>query len=107
MARRPVLARQTFLQYRALHHAVAFCGFKPGAPDRGPAFRHPGSHVGSRPAQGLSHTGPPMNATAKLQELGQSLWLDNISRNMIDTGLLETYIRDFSITGLTSNPSIF
>jgi transaldolase len=48
-----------------------------------------------------------MNATSKLQQLGQSLWLDNISRNMIDTGLLETYIRDFSITGLTSNPSIF
>ena len=48
-----------------------------------------------------------MNATSKLQELGQSLWLDNISRNMIDTGLLATYIRDFSITGLTSNPSIF
>jgi transaldolase len=48
-----------------------------------------------------------MNATAKLQHIGQSLWLDNISRNMIDTGQLETYIRDFSITGLTSNPSIF
>jgi transaldolase len=48
-----------------------------------------------------------MNATSKLQELGQSLWLDNISRNMIDTGLLQTYISDFSITGLTSNPSIF
>lgn len=48
-----------------------------------------------------------MNATSKLQQLGQSLWLDNISRNMIDTGELETYIREFSITGLTSNPSIF
>jgi transaldolase len=48
-----------------------------------------------------------MKATAKLQALGQSLWLDNITREMLDTGQLQRYIDEFSITGLTSNPSIF
>src|SRR3954466_1788036 len=48
-----------------------------------------------------------MNATAKLQKLGQSLWLDNITREMLDSGQLQRYIEEFSITGLTSNPSIF
>jgi transaldolase len=48
-----------------------------------------------------------MNATAKLKELGQSLWLDNITREMLDSGQLQRYIEEFSITGLTSNPSIF
>src|SRR5947209_20517193 len=48
-----------------------------------------------------------MNATAKLQALGQSLWLDNITRAMLDSGELQRYIEEFSITGLTSNPSIF
>lgn len=48
-----------------------------------------------------------MNTTQQLQDLGQSLWLDNISREMLNTGTLSDYIRNFSITGLTSNPSIF
>jgi transaldolase len=48
-----------------------------------------------------------MKATAKLHELGQSLWLDNITREMLDSGKLQRYIDEFSITGLTSNPSIF
>src|SRR3954452_21426013 len=48
-----------------------------------------------------------MKATAKLQALGQSLWLDNITREMLDSGQLQRYIDEFSITGLTSNPSIF
>jgi transaldolase len=48
-----------------------------------------------------------MNPTAQLHATGQSLWLDNISRNLLDSGTLERYIRDFSVTGLTSNPSIF
>jgi transaldolase len=48
-----------------------------------------------------------MNATQKLHDLGQSLWLDNISRDLLDNGQLRRYIDDFSITGLTSNPSIF
>src|SRR3954462_3999551 len=48
-----------------------------------------------------------MKPTAKLHELGQSLWLDNITREMLDSGQLQRYVEEFSITGLTSNPSIF
>src|SRR4051794_10445800 len=48
-----------------------------------------------------------MKTTAKLQALGQSLWLDNITREMLDSGQLQRYVEQFSITGLTSNPSIF
>lgn len=49
-----------------------------------------------------------MNAnTKKLQDLGQSLWVDNISREMLETGTLARYIADYCVTGLTSNPTIF
>ena len=48
-----------------------------------------------------------MNATTKLHALGQSLWLDNISRPLLTSGTLSRYIDEFSITGLTSNPTIF
>lgn len=48
-----------------------------------------------------------MNATRQLQGLGQSLWLDNITREILDNGTLRDYIDTFSITGLTSNPTIF
>jgi transaldolase len=48
-----------------------------------------------------------MKATQALHELGQSLWLDSISRKMLDDGTLEGYISDLSVTGLTSNPTIF
>jgi transaldolase len=48
-----------------------------------------------------------MKPTEKLHEFGQSLWLDNISREMLDSGLLRRYIDEYSVTGLTSNPSIF
>jgi transaldolase len=48
-----------------------------------------------------------MKPTAKLHESGQSLWLDNISREMLDSGQLQRYIDEYSVTGLTSNPSIF
>jgi len=48
-----------------------------------------------------------MKATQQLNELGQSLWLDNITRDLLDKGTLERYIADLSITGLTSNPTIF
>ena len=47
------------------------------------------------------------NAPSKLQNLGQSLWLDNITRDMLDSGTLKRYIDKLSITGLTSNPTIF
>ncbi len=49
-----------------------------------------------------------MNArTQALHDAGQSIWLDNITRTMLDDGTLEHYIADLSVTGLTSNPSIF
>jgi transaldolase len=48
-----------------------------------------------------------MKATQKLYDLGQSLWLDNITRNLLNSGLLQSYINELSVTGLTSNPTIF
>jgi len=48
-----------------------------------------------------------MKATRQLHELGQSLWLDNITRDLLDRGTLASYIADDSVTGLTSNPTIF
>src|ERR1700682_153028 len=48
-----------------------------------------------------------MNATQKLHDLGQSLWLDNITRSLLQGGLLRRYIDELSVTGLTSNPTIF
>ncbi|MBC7480439.1 MAG: transaldolase [Rhizobacter sp.] len=48
-----------------------------------------------------------MNAAESLHELGQSLWLDNITRELLRSGTLARYIRELSVTGLTSNPTIF
>jgi transaldolase len=48
-----------------------------------------------------------MNAPQQLHEMGQSLWLDNITRGLLDSGTLERYIREYAVTGLTSNPTIF
>ena len=48
-----------------------------------------------------------MNATQKLHEIGQSIWLDNITRGLLTSGTLRRYIQDLSVTGLTSNPTIF
>ena len=48
-----------------------------------------------------------MRPTETLHDLGQSLWLDNITRNLLRTGELRRYINELSITGLTSNPTIF
>jgi transaldolase len=47
------------------------------------------------------------NATALLHGLGQSLWLDNITRGLLNSGTLRRYIDEWSVTGLTSNPTIF
>ena len=48
-----------------------------------------------------------MNHTRQLHDLGQSLWLDNINRQWLDDGTLGRYIEEYSVTGLTSNPTIF
>ncbi len=48
-----------------------------------------------------------MSNTKSLHDLGQSLWLDNITREILDNGTLRRYVEQFSVTGLTSNPTIF
>ena len=48
-----------------------------------------------------------MKATETLHERGQSLWLDNITRSLLDDGTIKKFIDSYSVTGLTSNPSIF
>jgi transaldolase len=48
-----------------------------------------------------------MNATQQLHDVGQSIWLDNITRTILDDGTLARYIAEWSVTGLTSNPTIF
>ena len=48
-----------------------------------------------------------MKATQLLHNLGQSIWLDNITRDLLDSGTLQRYVDDLSVTGLTSNPTIF
>ena len=47
-----------------------------------------------------------MKATQLLHNLGQSIWLDNITRDLLDSGTLKRYIDELSVTGLTSNPTI-
>src|SRR4026209_1437577 len=48
-----------------------------------------------------------MKTTKTLHDLGQSLWLDNINRELLNSGTLQRYIDELSVTGLTSNPTIF
>lgn len=48
-----------------------------------------------------------MNAAQQLHARGQSLWLDNITRELLSSGTIERYLRDFAVSGLTSNPTIF
>lgn len=48
-----------------------------------------------------------MKPTTKLHDIGQSLWLDNITRELLNSGSLKRYIDELSVTGLTSNPTIF
>jgi transaldolase len=55
----------------------------------------------------LFSRGSKQRATTLLHKLGQSLWLDNITRDLLDQGTLKRYINELSVTGLTSNPTIF
>src|SRR3954454_13457379 len=48
-----------------------------------------------------------MKPTQRLRDLGQSLWLDSITRPLLSSGSLKRYIEELSVTGLTSNPTIF
>ncbi len=54
-----------------------------------------------------AYEGRNMKATQLLSNLGQSIWVDNITRDLLDTGTLQNYIDKFSVTGLTANPTIF
>ena len=69
--------------------------YRPVRSTRGPTF---GSNF---------YGGGKMKATQLLHNLGQSLWLDNITRDLLNTGTLKRYIDELSVTGLTSNPTIF
>ena len=62
--------------------------------------------AGLRPIQAGPASGT-MSATGQLHAIGQSLWLDNITRDMLLSGTLRDYISRLSVTGLTSNPTIF
>ena len=62
----------------------------------------PGSGRRARPAHGDA-----MNPTAQLNRAGQSLWLDNITRDLLTSGRLQHYIDDLAVSGLTSNPTIY
>jgi transaldolase len=55
----------------------------------------------------FNREGYTMKATQTLHDLGQSLWLDNITRDLLTSGTLKRYINELSVTGLTSNPTIF
>ncbi len=48
-----------------------------------------------------------MKATKRLHDAGQSIWLDNMTRDLLSSGTLKRYIDELSVTGLTSNPTIF
>src|SRR5215831_15665776 len=72
------------------------------------------SHQTARMCPGLTRAqtickqrGDRMKATQLLHDEGQSLWLDNITRDLLDSGTLKQYINELSVTGLTSNPTIF
>ena len=54
-----------------------------------------------------SHGAATWKATQKLHDAGQSLWLDNITRDLLTSGTVKRYIEELSVTGLTSNPTIF
>ena len=57
--------------------------------------------------RGTSRGDKAMKATQKLRGVGQSIWLDNITRDLLTSGALKRYISELSLTGLTSNPTIF
>ena len=63
--------------------------------------------IGDEPSNKLPGANAVPNPLQDLRALGQSLWLDNLTRTIIDDGTLQAYLDGFSVTGLTSNPTIF
>src|SRR4030095_4150955 len=71
-------------------------------PDRRPhGLRH------ARADERCAAKGNPMNATRQIHDAGQALWLEHITRPLLSGGTLSRYIGELSVTGLTSNPTIF
>ena len=68
---------------------------------------HPGEGRRGGPQSCSTERRTQMKPTQQLHDLGQSLWVDNITRTMLDDGTLAGYIDELSVTGLTSNPTIF
>src|SRR5690606_2779003 len=71
------------------------------------ARRRTGPGTGPLAPIHIDTTGIDMTPLQSLRDLGQSLWLDNITRELLDDGTLQRYIDEYAITGLTSNPTIF
>src|SRR4029453_10728836 len=82
-----------------------------GADGAHPRSRHHGAGRARRRRHQWTGTpekrGHTMKATRLLHDAGQSLWLDNISRELLESGTLQRYIDELSVTGLTSNPTIY
>ena len=55
----------------------------------------------------ISYRSSPGSRIAATAQLGQQIWLDNLSRNLIESGALASWISDHAVAGLTSNPAIF
>ena len=68
---------------------------------------HGGGDVSPPFPHWFSSETPVIRASKQLHEFGQSIWLDNITRGLLTSGTLKTYIAELSVTGLTSNPTIF
>src|SRR4029079_13557862 len=76
-----------------------------GCDDRSDFRPHEVRRDGAAPRCAIERN--PMKATNLLHDAGESIWLDNITRALLTKGTLSRYIADLSITGLTSNPTIF
>jgi transaldolase len=86
----------------------------PGGRRHGPLPRHGRARARRLPRRPRGDAAPPrrrkeqwMNPTRRLHDVGQSIWLDNITRDLLNGGGLKKYIDELSVTGLTSNPTIF
>src|ERR1044071_4913843 len=73
-----------------------------------PTLWHPAPNATANCLLGATPKGKKqMKSTQLLHNLGQSIWLDNITRDLLNSGTLKRYISELSVTGLTSNPTIF
>jgi transaldolase len=102
---RPVCCRRCCSRRPRWRCSVAKSGPPPPPPTRDRC--RPYTAVRRAPGHQATGGSPIMKPTQHLHDIGQSLWLDNIRRDLLTSGTLKHYIDDFSVTGLTSNPTIF